>query len=269
MKYTITWIFFLLPFIAYAQSPVSLAQISLTPTTESKFELLSIEAEIFEDGSVRIHGKNELSIHNPQGLYHLDVDITNATYTTTPYTAAEKVEFEARNNTNRKSSSALTFSDETNQAAFTRTTQALATYYTAYLYLLSEDGVWIDLCQTKGTVSWVDNGVSVTATTTSAVFTPFNPTAAFTHWFLESSYGSILYGGGIPQPYNRAWAGATYYNWDFPPVDEKTSIDHWISLEFFPKLPNGIVGYYDFDAFTYGQNEWFTRHTFSWNLTNY
>jgi hypothetical protein len=249
---------------AFSQETLALEKLSLTPTADSAFELGYLRADIFSDGSIGLHGRMELNVNNREGYYRLIVDVEKETYKAVPLTEAEKKALLTRTETGSKSLNALRSPEDSNPSmrAF-----PLVTYYTATLNLLSEDPINVDLCKTTGNLSWYDNGSTVTATTGNPIFTPYNPTAAGTHWFLESSYAYFLYPVGTPVASNRAWAGATYYNWDFPPADEKTSVDHWVSLEFFPMLPNGVVGYYDFDYLAYGQTSYAISTTFSWNLT--
>jgi hypothetical protein len=243
-----------------AQSAKQQEKITLTPSKESKLELSTIAAYVNEDGSIRLKGKMELNTNKPEWYYNLVIDLKRETYTATPMTDSEKLRKFGRRNNEIASLVDNEWSD-TKQAA------QLVTYYTATLNLLSEDPIQIDLCKTTGNVSWYDNGSSVTATTGVPTFTAFNPTVGQTHWYLQNSYAYFLYSLGTPVSSNTAWAGATYYNWDFPPADQKTSVDHWIALDFFPKQANGTVGYYDFDYLAYGQTNFAIFTSFSWNLS--
>jgi hypothetical protein len=231
----------------------AVAEFELQPSPASDVELLEVRAILYSDGGLSLIGTT-LVYDNDTVAFHVEADVRRGIYTTTYFTEEEIDEV-------KQSQSYIEASREYRPQNLM---QAQANTYTAFLQLLSEDGVGIDLAKTTGGADWTDDGANVTTLSASIDF--WAATTPLSNWFISSASSGTSIPYNVPASTNSLFAEGHYYNYDFWDNDKITTIDHAVNLDIYPKLPSGQVGTITWGFDEGGENSWFIVHDIYWTV---
>lgn len=232
---------------------------ALSASSLSDIELPRLDALTHESGKVTLRGGHDLNPGGGDLAYHLTVDIANGTYTATPYTPEELRAMNARNNLKRILDRIVSLDRVTSELNRSKKSQPqmnmLSTvYYSIGFSITTEDLPQWDLARTTAAVAWADDGSTVKATYANATFfaEPLSP--IYTTWYVGSTSAGLTSPVNVTTTSNFGWVYANYYNYDWFDDNLITTAYHEIEFTFYPMLPNGNVGVYDYDHVVSGEH---------------
>ncbi len=189
------------------QKPTKVKEIKLKPKEDAEIIIPDFTLTVYDDGSREVSASAMVAPEEPGLAYSFEVDTRDNTYKT------KREAIKNPNDSSRKKATVISPGD-----------------YRATATIITTDIATIYVNSTRDQVEWrVDYLGKVYWLSVLDECMAANPSAAGTHWFIQSCSNDIPYYRNNQQKvYNDA--RGSYINWDFGSASQSTSVSHWISL---------------------------------------